>query len=568
MTAIPELFFGWTQFVDLTLYLGVLLFLLLVITIYYSRLVTKHRAESQYRQYQHEFQQIVAEMSSRFVAAQSSDHEQAVHQTLDDLGRFFAVDRTYIFRLDRELGLLDNTFEWCAQDILPQQDKLQRLPEKSFPWWMEKLRAFEVIHIPMVEEMPAEASAEKETLQDQGIQSVLVVPMVSKGELAGFLGFDSVGNVQVWNDSDLSLLKVAAEIIQNAMDRHSMEEVLREQSIRDPLTGLYNRRYLQHLLDTMDDKPLALIMADIDGLKVVNDSFGHQQGDQVLAAAGQAMAANLANGQTAARWGGDEFIIFLPDCSSSEAHEVCRRIRDDVAALEGLPVTLNVSLGSAVRSEKGGNLEDLLKEAEDAMYREKTLHHRSSRSALVRSMRRTLQAKCTRTDAHCQNLQRLADAMAERLELSEDLRSELQLLALLHDLGKVGIPEEILNKPGPLTEEEWTIMRTHAEIGHRIARSSPDLLPVAEAILCHHDWWDGSGYPRGLKGEEIPLSARIIALVDAFDAMTTKRPYRRPVTIDHALTEISQQAGRQFDPHLAAVFLDLIMEQEARQVPS
>ena len=199
------------------------------------------------------------------------------------------------------------------------------------------------------------------------------------------------------------------------------------------------------------------------------------------------------------------------------------------------------------------------------MYQRKLSSSQSRRSALVLSLQQALVEKSHETEEHARNLQKLAVSLAKKIGLSDGEVVTTSLVALLHDIGKIAISETILNKPAPLTEEEWQVMKGHCAIGYRVVSSSPDLLDVAEGVLYHHERWDGQGYPHGLSGAAIPVAARIVALADAFDAMTTDRPYRKALSRIDAMDEIAQRAGSQFDPVLAREFLLLLQQDPAGQ---
>jgi HD-GYP domain-containing protein (c-di-GMP phosphodiesterase class II) len=185
----------------------------------------------------------------------------------------------------------------------------------------------------------------------------------------------------------------------------------------------------------------------------------------------------------------------------------------------------------------------------------------------MHSLQQSLQEKSWETEKHTMRLRAIVTRLAKALDLSRAVIDDLALLAALHDIGKIAIPDDILNKPGPLTEEEWTIMKRHPEIGYRIARTSPELVSIAEYILSHHERWDGKGYPRGLVGENIPLPARLLSVADAFDAMTSDRPYRKAMSAQQALAELERNAGTQFDPDVVAAFVEMFhsgLEQELK----
>jgi HD-GYP domain-containing protein (c-di-GMP phosphodiesterase class II) len=191
------------------------------------------------------------------------------------------------------------------------------------------------------------------------------------------------------------------------------------------------------------------------------------------------------------------------------------------------------------------------------MYREKLHRSASARSALVKTLTEALHARDFITEGHADRLQQLVERLARAVGIPERLIGDLRLLAQFHDIGKVGIPDNILFKPGHLTESEKKIMRRHSEIGYRIAVASPDFHHIADWILKHHEWWNGGGYPLGIKGEDIPVECRILLIADAFDAMTQDRPYRKAMSTGEALKEIAACKGKMFDPELADKFIAL-----------
>jgi len=344
-------------------------------------------------------------------------------------------------------------------------------------------------------------------------------------------------------------------------ERKQAEAEIRYLSYHDKLTGLYNRAFFEEELQRISTNrqlPIGLIIGDVNGLKLINDALGHQEGDKVLIKAAELLRNSCRQEDIISRWGGDEFIILLPHCDSDIALSIVKRINDSVIGVNCLPIQINISLGMAILNSLDQNIGDIIREAEEKMYRNKLLESRSTRSSFIKSLEKTLWERSHETEEHCQRMQEMAQKMGRALELSDSELDNLKLLAALHDIGKIAIPDSILNKPDKLSSEEWGTVKNHPEIGYRIALSSPELAPIAEAILHHHEWWDGSGYPLGLKGEKIPLISRIIAITDAIDVMLNGRPYKKSLSKEEALAEIKRCARTQFDPYLVSKVLNYV----------
>jgi HD-GYP domain-containing protein (c-di-GMP phosphodiesterase class II) len=271
---------------------------------------------------------------------------------------------------------------------------------------------------------------------------------------------------------------------------------------------------------------------------------------------------NFRSSDIIARVGGDEFAVLITQTNPNVVEERLQRLRRAFREhnKEGSETPLSLSLGYAVSDRENPDLQALYREADNRMYREKVQSLGSARNAILQGLTISMQARDFETEGHCDRLQELVTSLARSLELSQDLMNDLALLARFHDLGKVGIPDHILFKSGALTDEEWRQMRQHCEIGHRIASSVPDLKPIADSILKHHEWWDGQGYPFGLSGRDIPLLARMLAIADAYDAMTSNRPYRRAMSREKALAELRRCSGTQFDPDLVERFIQVLSE--------
>jgi diguanylate cyclase (GGDEF)-like protein/PAS domain S-box-containing protein len=341
------------------------------------------------------------------------------------------------------------------------------------------------------------------------------------------------------------------------------EEKLRYLSLHDPLTGLYNRIYFEEEISRIEKTrygTVGILACDVDGLKLVNDTLGHDQGDRLLAAAAKVIRSSFREGDLAARIGGDEFAVVLPDTTESAVENACQRIQQAVDAYNTITpeLPLSISVGFAIRNGSHKNLKDVFKEADNHMYRKKLYRTQSVRSTIVSTLINTLKARDVATEQHASRLEKLLVRMAALIGLPESTTADLSLLAKFHDIGKVGISDAILLKEGPFTPEEWAEMKRHCEIGYRIALSASDLVPIADWILKHHEWWDGQGYPLGIKGEEIPVECRLLAIANAYEALTSARPYRRTFSHWEAVAELRKYAGTQFDPELLEMFVKML----------
>ena len=334
-------------------------------------------------------------------------------------------------------------------------------------------------------------------------------------------------------------------------------------SLHDALTGLHNRRYFElHLaeLSFPERVPVAVVMGAVNGLKITNDVFGHDLGDRLLCEVAGILCECVRHDDLLVRMGGDEFLLILPGLEEKETNELCGRIRSACQGMSVCALPVSISLGSAVWKDPAHGLGETIKNAENDMYKNKLLENQVFRSSLLNSIKQLLFDRCLETDRHTERLSACCIRIAEEMGLSTKEKTDLDLLAMLHDIGKIAVREGIVFKPTKLDQAEWTEMRRHTEVGYRIAQATPELFHIAEAILAHHEWWDGTGYPQKTSGMDIPKLARILSVADAFDVMTHYRPFRDAISMEEAAAEIRRNAGKQFDPYIADVFLRKVLD--------
>ncbi len=355
--------------------------------------------------------------------------------------------------------------------------------------------------------------------------------------------------------------KVYMVTARDVTERKYIEAKMNFLSYHDMLTGLYNRTFFEEemtRIDSMAEEAVGLIVFDLDGLKLVNDSFGHEQGDNLLVRTAELIRGCFAESDVVARIGGDEIAVLMKQTNAGLMEEAVTRVYDTAAELQNNTrrIPLSLSAGYAFRNDGKISMREIFREADNKMYRAKLHQSQSARSAIVQTVMSLLEARDFITEGHADRLQEMLIGLARAAGLPESRMSDLRLLAQFHDIGKVGIPDRILLKPGLLEPDEVIEMRRHCEIGHRIAQSSSDLLPVADWVLKHQEWWNGKGYPLGLAGEQIPVECRILAIADAYDAMTSDRPYRKAMGHAVAIAELRRCSGTQFDPSLVELFIE------------
>ena len=357
----------------------------------------------------------------------------------------------------------------------------------------------------------------------------------------------------------LTMLFVIARMAFNHGRAETLLRASRQEALTDPLTALGNRRSLlrdlEQALESAEHHYLALF--DLDGFKQYNDTFGHAAGDKLLRRIALRLEAGAGTGSRGYRLGGDEFCVLGPTKSGAEAHATVALISAAIVQRgDGFNVTASYGLVELPREVT--DTTQALRLADRRMYAAKEHGRASAARQSADVLLQALHERDGDLERHVFEVSKRAVAVGQALGLDEGAVDQVREAARLHDIGKIAIPESIIDKPGPLDEEEWAFMRRHTVIGERIVESAPSLQGVARIVRSSHERYDGAGYPDGIAGLGIPLAARIVFACDAFDAMTSSRPYSEPMSVDVALAELRHCAGSQFDPLVVQALLCVI----------
>ncbi|MGM0452455.1 MAG: sensor domain-containing diguanylate cyclase/phosphohydrolase [Thermodesulfobacteriota bacterium] len=354
-----------------------------------------------------------------------------------------------------------------------------------------------------------------------------------------------------------SLMMVARDIT----ERKQAEDHIRYMSFHDELTGLYNRAYFEEEVRRLDNEralPLSFIMGDVNNLKLVNDAFGHTEGDQLLRSVAQILKKSCRNSDVIARWGGDEFAIILPNTDLSTTEKICSRIKAAAEKHNHAVIAPSIALGAAAKDTAKQAAHQVIVVAEERMYDNKLAENRQNQKRVIASLQNRIAQKTPDMKHHITRSRKLAAAFASTLGLTESQMHEMNLLIDLHDIGKAVLPTQLLQKQAPLRPDEWETLKRHPEAGFRIANTFADTAKISEDILSIRERWDGSGYPRGLRGKDIPFLARLFMIIDAYDVMTHHRAYERVLSPEEAVAELRRRAGTHFDPELVAPFIEAV----------
>jgi len=346
-------------------------------------------------------------------------------------------------------------------------------------------------------------------------------------------------------------------------ERLNREKEIEYLSFHDVLTGLLNRRYLEEemkRLNTARNLPISLIMCDVNRLKLINDAFGHEKGDELIKYAAQVFKESCRPEDLVARWGGDEFILFLPKTSYEDSQKIVERIKQNSLKYNINSIQLSIACGICTKEEAQFPIQDLLRNSEDAMYREKSKESERNRKDMIGVIAQALYQKIPYEEEHAKRVSMLCHYLAVALKCSKDDVQKAEIAGLFHDIGKVAISSEILLKQSKLNESDWQIIRQHTEIGSKVVGVSSELKDIGKAILHHHERYDGKGYPSGMKWDEIPLISRMISLAEAFDSIHQKTDANSKDSIKKTIHELRKNKQTQFDPFITEIFIKDVVE--------
>ncbi len=528
------------------------------------------------------------------MASQTLDLEQMLDNAVEKVIEVLDVDVAAISIVDEATGeSVIKAHRGLSQEFIASIGRMKLEPdelERTLAWKQKVAPSPEnVLNEPNLERLMAAAIKE-------GLESNTIVRLLARGS---FLGSVSVScrHPREFTSEDMDLIIAIADQIAVGIENSRLFAEVSHSATVDALTGLYNHRYFQERLEEETLRVIrfggecSLLILDLDHFKIYNDLFGHVAGDEVLKRIGQILRDHTRQVDIACRYGGEEFAVVLPQTGSTDTYEAAERLRQAVeAALPqestrvGTPITISLGVASypsdglsreelilnadrALREAKdrGGNQTCLASDVSEVarageMSWELAEHLEAASLNTIYALAAAVDARDHYTYGHSRNVSKYAVAIGKALGLSRRTQERLRICALLHDIGKIGLPDSIIRKSDPLDEEEWEIMRKHSELGATIISHTPELADCAPAIRHHHEWHDGRGYPHGLKGEDIPLEARIIAIADAYDTMTTPRAYRQMASPQQAMEELRLCAGTQFDPELVEAFCQAMSE--------
>lgn len=368
------------------------------------------------------------------------------------------------------------------------------------------------------------------------------------------------GKVTKWSSDGKPIL--ISGTIMDITEKKEKQKKIEYLSFHDHLTGLYNKRYMEdsiERLDTSRSLPFSIIVLDVNGLKLTNDAYGHEMGDELLKAVAKILKNSCRNEDIACRVGGDEFVILLPNVDEKRIKNIIERIREESENTKLDSVIVSLAIGYSTKNRKDKDISEVYKEADNEMYKNKLKYGRIMKNKTIEKVLANVKNKYDNEKIHTERVSQYSSSIARAMNLSDKEIQDAKIAGSLHDIGKIIVPPEILNKKDKLTEYDWETIKKHAITSYQLLKNVDKYVNISKPVLYHHEKLDGSGYPEGLKENEIPLLSKIIAVADAYEAMTANRPYHKKKTKEEAVEELKRCSGTQFDKDIVEIFTDKVL---------
>lgn len=438
-------------------------------------------------------------------------------------------------------------------------EMLNQVAEKLTGWSIDEALGKHYRDIFMIQNCPEIVDQIEGVLASDSIQKIENSAIVISRDGTEYYLEDSAAPIKDDTNTTIGVVLVLRDVTQKIQQREKIDYL----SFHDYLTGLYNRLFLEEelrRLDTDRNLPISIIMGDVNGLKMTNDIFGHASGDLLIKSAAVVLKKVCREGDIVARVGGDEFVILLPNTTQIDAEKIICRINSELSNEYIIAIKCSMSLGCDTKELKSQDIERTMVNAESRMYKVKTLNRKSINTEMINTIIASLYSKSLREEQHSLNVSDICQNIGVAMKLPETEVKKLKNAGFLHDIGKIALDPRLLNKEPPLTIDEFNMIKDHPLLGYRILNSFDDTLDLADIVLAHHEHWDGSGYPKGLAGDEIPLIARIISVAEYYERILNSNS--ESINKDKAIKYIEDYAGRYFDPDITEVFIHIAEKED------